>query len=64
MDKILLGIDIGTSACKVVAFRPDGSVVGQTNADYPVYYPQPGYVEQSADDITAIVTISTTCAII
>lgn len=55
MDKILLGIDIGTSACKVVAFRPDGSVVGQTNADYPVYYPQPGYVEQSADEWYAAV---------
>ncbi len=47
MEKILLGIDIGTSACKVVAFRPDGTVVGQTTGDYKVYYPQPGYVEQN-----------------
>ncbi len=47
MEKILLGIDIGTSACKVVAFRPDGTVVGQQAGDYPVYYPQPGYVEQN-----------------
>lgn len=47
MEKdILIGIDLGTSACKAVAFLEDGSVVATANAPYPVYYPQPGWAEQ------------------
>lgn len=46
MEKLLLGIDIGTSACKVAAFTPDGSVIAQSAQTYPVYYPVPDCVEQ------------------
>lgn len=42
----LLGMDIGTSACKVALFDPAGQVVAGASEDYPVYYPQPGWVEQ------------------
>lgn len=46
MNTYLLGIDLGTSACKAALFTPDGKVIQQANAAYPVYYPQPGWAEQ------------------
>ncbi len=46
MEKLLLGIDIGTSACKVTVFDLDGRVVAQSTKPYPVYYPSPGWAEQ------------------
>ncbi len=46
MSRVLLGIDIGTSACKVVAFKVNGEVIAHANKEYKVYYPQAGYAEQ------------------
>ena len=46
----LLGIDIGTSACKVAVFDLDGKVLAQSNQPYQVYYPHPGWAEQDADE--------------
>jgi xylulokinase len=46
MSSILLGIDIGTSACKAAAFDKEGRVIAQATKSYPVYYPEPGFVEQ------------------
>lgn len=43
---ILLGIDIGTSACKAAAFTPDGAVLAQATRPYSVYYPEAGWAEQ------------------
>lgn len=48
--ELLLGIDIGTSACKVAAFAPDGTVAAQTNVSYNVYYPESGWAEQDPDE--------------
>lgn len=45
-----MGIDIGTSACKVAVFAPDGKVVAQTNKPYNVYYPNNGWAEQDPDE--------------
>lgn len=50
MREQLLGIDIGTSACKVSVFDADGHVLAQANRPYPVYYPQPGYAEQDPQE--------------
>ena len=55
MKALLLGIDIGTSACKVAVFDEDGRVVAQSNQPYDVYYPFPGWVEQDADEWWAVV---------
>lgn len=46
----LLGIDIGTSACKVAVFSEDGTVLAQSNKPYEVYYPKAGWVEQDPDE--------------
>lgn len=50
MKKYLLGIDVGTSACKVVLFRYDGTVAASESAQYPVFYPQKGWAEQNPAD--------------
>lgn len=46
----LLGIDIGTSACKIAVFHRDGRVAAQATGDYPVYYPKEGWAEQNPDE--------------
>ncbi|MGO5051706.1 xylulokinase [Lachnospiraceae bacterium LCP25S3_G4] len=50
MRELLLGIDIGTSACKVAAFTKEGQVVASATGDYAVYYPRPGWAEQDPDE--------------
>ena len=39
MNQYLLGIDIGTSACKIAIFDEDGQVKASASGDYKVYYP-------------------------
>lgn len=46
----LLGIDIGTSACKVAVFDREGQVAAQAAGDYPVYYPREGWAEQNPEE--------------
>ena len=50
MKQYLLGIDIGTSACKVAIFNKNGQVVSAANGGYPVYYPHPGWAEQNPEE--------------
>ncbi|WP_153731630.1 xylulokinase [Sporosarcina obsidiansis] len=50
MKKLLLGIDVGTSSCKVALFTLDGEVVSQSSEHYPTYYPAPGWVEQNPEE--------------
>ena len=49
MQKLLLGIDIGTSACKVAVFDEDGKVVTSTTRAYDIHYVKDGWVEQDPD---------------
>ena len=55
MKELLLGIDIGTSACKVAVFDAGGHALAQANRPYSVYYPHPGWAEQDADEWWAAV---------
>lgn len=50
MKQQLLGIDIGTSACKVAVFDEEGKVLAQANRPYRVYYPQNGWAEQNPEE--------------
>lgn len=50
MGKLLLGIDIGTSACKVAVFDEGGAVLAQAVRDYQVYYPESGWAEQDSEE--------------
>lgn len=46
---LLLAIDVGTSACKIAVFTPEGQVLSSCTRDYEVLYPAPGWAEQDPD---------------
>lgn len=50
MENVLLGIDIGTSACKIAFFNYSGKVLAQKNQVYPIYYPFKGWAEQNPEE--------------
>jgi len=47
---MLIGIDLGTSACKVIAVSAAGEVVAKVLRDYPVHTTRPGWAEQEPAD--------------
>lgn len=49
-NQLLLGIDIGTSGCKLVVFDEGGNVKANASQSYQTYYSGAGFVEQNADD--------------
>ena len=50
MKPYLLGIDVGTSACKIAVFDRNGTVLETATGEYEVYYPQTGWAEQDPDE--------------
>lgn len=52
MGKYLVGIDEGTTGCRTCIFDVEGNVVGMDYREYPCHYPQPGWVEQLAEEMT------------
>jgi len=46
----LLGIDIGTSACKIAVFDCDFVLKEIVTKPYDVYYPKPGWAEQNPNE--------------
>ena len=42
----MIGLDVGTTSAKAVAFAPDGSACGDATAGYPLEAPAPGRAEQ------------------
>ena len=63
MQRYLLGIDIGTSSCKVALFDTNGNVIRQGSGSYKVYYPHKGWAEQDPEEWWASVC-KTTAALI
>ena len=51
MPDIVLGIDIGTTSAKVVAFDLADAEVASASQPYPLLVPRPGWVEQDAEQI-------------
>ncbi len=45
-----LGIDLGTSSVKVLAFNSDNEIVGDVTKEYPVYFPQDKWAQQDPVD--------------
>ena len=56
MKRYLLGIDIGTSACKVAVFNREGEVIATASGEYPVYYPKLGWAQQNVEEWWAAVS--------
>ena len=50
MNELLLGIDIGTSGCKVTVIDRRGDVVDTAFGEYRNLHPHPGWSEQEPDD--------------
>ncbi len=46
-----LGIDIGTTSTKAVAFSDKGEVLESHSFEYEIEHPQPGFSEQNPDEI-------------
>ncbi|MHB0876738.1 MAG: FGGY-family carbohydrate kinase [Anaerolineae bacterium] len=63
----LLGIDVGTTGCKAVAFAPDGRQLASAYEEYDVRRPRPGWAELDAAAIWAqvercIAAVAAACA--
>ncbi len=41
----LLGLDIGSTGVKAVAFNPEGEILAEAYREYPAQYPRPGWIE-------------------
>lgn len=52
----LLGLDIGTTNCKLIAFSHDGHILAEASTGYDVHHPRPGFAELDPADILASVT--------
>ena len=50
MKELILGIDIGTSACKLAVFHREKGLVTAVTETYPTYYPENGWAEQDPED--------------
>lgn len=54
MNELLLGIDIGTSGCKITAIDLQGDIVDTALAEYHTSRPHPGWSEQDPDEWYAV----------
>ena len=52
----LMGIDVGTTGCKVVAFDENGVVLAQESREYPLLNPHPDWYELDPDRVWDDVT--------
>ncbi len=46
MTEVVIGVDIGTTSTKSVAFAVTGEAVAEHSVGYPLHEPAPGYAEQ------------------
>ncbi len=47
----LLGIDVGTTGCKAVAFNLEGHLLTSAYREYPLHSPQPGWAELDGNQV-------------
>lgn len=50
-----IGVDVGTTSTKAIAFSPEGQVKAQSTQMYALNVPQPGWAEQNPEEILAAV---------
>ena len=44
---IYIGIDLGTSAVKLLAMDENGTILNTVSKEYPLFFPHPVWSEQS-----------------
>lgn len=47
---LYIGVDLGTSAVKLLLMEADGSIKNVVSKEYPLYFPHPGWSEQKPED--------------
>ncbi len=47
----LLGLDIGTTGCKAIAFGKEGNIVARAAREYPILTPRLNWAEQDAEHV-------------
>ena len=47
---LYIGVDLGTSAVKLLLVNERGDILGEVSKEYPVYYPKSGWSEQNPAD--------------
>ncbi len=47
---LYIGVDLGTSAVKLLLMAADGSIRNVVSKEYPLYFPHPGWSEQKPED--------------
>ena len=50
MKNTYIGIDLGTSAAKLLLVDADGSILNSVTKEYPLEFPQPGWSQQDPED--------------
>ncbi|MBP2024862.1 glycerol kinase GlpK [Peptoniphilus stercorisuis] len=51
MKKYIMAIDSGTTSNRCIIFNKKGEIVSSSQKEFKQYFPQPGWVEQDADEI-------------
>src|SRR3954454_13388223 len=54
-DEVVLGVDIGTTATKVIAYDVTGAARASASTDYPLRQPEPGAAVQDPHEVAAAV---------
>lgn len=47
---LYIGVDLGTSAVKLLLMDSEGKIVNVVSREYPLYFPHPGWSEQKPED--------------
>ena len=47
---LYVGIDLGTSAVKLLLMDGEGNIKNIVSKEYPLYFPNPGWSEQKPED--------------
>jgi gluconokinase len=63
VNDVVIGVDVGTTSTKAVAFTPAADIVASGQRGYPLSSPQPGYAEQDADEVVSAALAATADAI-
>jgi gluconokinase len=53
----IIGVDIGTTGCRAVIHRTDGTLIANQSLDYPLYTPQATWAEQDPEEIFQAVLV-------
>ena len=47
---LYIGVDLGTSAVKLLLMAADGKIENIVSKEYPLFFPHPGWSQQNPED--------------